>query len=100
MLNSYEVSLLEKKGFEQYSSGCYMKLLNKEELKKYFDLDADILSAIDKGDVSYGVLDVDVNNKEIVYSLFEVKPTDQEIANANVWEPDDYDGGIEGIENL
>ena len=96
------LSLLSRKGFEERrlctGESYYTYLLTEEEMKEYFCFDADRTDLIESGQVNAVFLEVYPDRKAVNYILFETIPTEQDIANANIIHPDDFDGFVEWLQ--
>lgn len=96
------LSLLSRKGFEERrictGESYYTYLLTEEEMKDYFSYDADRTDLIESGQVNAVFLEVYPDRKAVNYILFETIPTEQDIANANIIHPEDFDGFLEWLQ--
>ena len=92
------LSLLLGKGFEKTGEDYYTYLLTEEEMKDYFSYDADRTDLIESGQVKAALLEVYPDRKAVNYILFEAIPTEQDIANANIIHPDDFEGFLEWLQ--
>ena len=95
-------TLLSVKGFEKRrlfsGESYYTYLLTEEEMKDYFSYDADRTDLIESGQVNAVFLEVYPDRKAVNYILFEAIPTEQDIANANIIHPDDFEGFLEWLQ--
>ena len=95
-------TLLSVKGFEERrlftGEDYYTYLLTEEEMKDYFSYDADRTDLIESGQVNAVFLEVYPDRKAVNYILFETIPTEQDIANANIIHPDDFEGFLEWLQ--
>ena len=96
------LSLLSRKGFEERrlftGESYYTYLLTGEEMKDYFSYDADRTDLIESGQVKATLLEVYPDREAVNYILFETIPTEQDIANANIIHPDDFEGFLEWLQ--
>ena len=91
-------TLLSVKGFEKTGEDYYTYLLTEEEMKDYFSYDADRTDLIESGQIKAALLEVYPDRKAVNYILFETIPTEQDIANANIIHPDDFEGFLEWLQ--
>ena len=80
----------EKKGWFSKKTG--------EELQEYFCFDADRTDLIESGQVQAALLEVYPDREAINYILFEVIPSEEDIANANIIYEDDFEGFLEWLQ--
>ena len=96
------LSLLSRKGFEERrictGESYYTYLLTEEEMKDYFSYDADRTDLIESGQIKAALLEVYPDREAVNYILFEAIPTEQDIANANIIHPDDFEGFVEWLQ--
>ena len=92
------LSLLSVKGFEKTGEDYYTYLLTGEELQEYFSFDADRTALIESGQVKAALLEVYPDREAINYILFEVIPSEEDIANANIIYEDDFEGCLEWLQ--
>ncbi len=91
-------TLLSVKGFEKTGEDYYTYLLTGEEMKDYFSYDADRTDLIESGQIKAALLEVYPDREAVNYILFETIPTEQDIANANIIHPDDFEGFVEWLQ--
>ena len=91
-------TLLSVKGFEKTGEDYYTYLLTGEELQEYFSYDADRTDLIESGQVKAALLEVYPDREAINYILFEVIPSEEDIANANIIYEDDFEGFLEWLQ--
>lgn len=66
--------------------------IDGEFLLDYFSCDSDIYPKVKTGEIQTAVLEFDVYNKTLQYSLYESKENiQQQWGNANTFHPDDFD---------
>ena len=64
-------------------------LLNNDQLKDYFSVDADVLKKIETGEIKSAMIEIDTEKKVVQYSLYQDEFA-EEYNNANVFFEDDF----------